>query len=174
MILDPELYDGYKERKKNELDYIEIGTCDWDTFSMTKKHLKGVIVEPIKLYLDNIPNNSNVIKMNYAISNNNCESEMYYIPPNIIEEKKIVNCFRGMNKLGEYHMGHVSENLIDNVVKEKCNVITFFKLLDKLQVSYVDFLKIDTEGHDCAILNNTLDNLPNDYVLPRYLYFENN
>lgn len=170
-------YNGNNQKKSaNEYDYIEIGTCDWDVMSMTKPGLKGVVIEPIKIYIDNIPNNANVIKVNKAISTNNSEDYMYYIPPEIIEEKSIVNCFRGMNKLGSYHQGAVSNNLTSFVKKEKCDVITYFELLKQYNIEYVDLLKIDTEGHDCSIINNILDNLSSNphYVLPRYILFENN
>ena len=176
MILQPGKYNGMGTKNNTQFDYIEIGTCDWDVMSMTKPQLKGIIIEPIKLYLDNIPYNKNVIKINSAISNEDKTDYMFYIPPNTIEKNNIVNCFRGMNKLGTFHMGHVSNNLINNVEKEECIVQTYFTLLNKLNVSYVDFLKIDTEGHDCLIINNILDNLElyPTYILPQYIYFENN
>jgi hypothetical protein len=177
MIVDPKKYDGMKNKKINDYDYIEIGTCDWDVLSMTKPNLKGVIVEPIKLYLNNIPNNKNVIKQNIAISNENKEIDfMYYIPPLVYEKNNIVNCIRGCNKLGEMHLAHTSNNYDDLVVKEECKVMTYFTLIKSLNIEYVDFLKIDTEGHDCLIINNILDeiSLNPDYILPKYIYFENN
>jgi hypothetical protein len=178
IILDHEKYNGsYFRKGPNDYDYIEIGTNDWDVMSMTHSNLKGIIVEPIQRYLNNIPPNDNVKKVNCAISNNNKEDGfMYYIPPDVIEGENIVNCFRGMNKLDEFHMGHVSQNLTNFVVKEKCEVMTYFTLLNRYKINYVDFLKIDTEGHDCTIINNILDDLENypKYILPRYIYFENN
>jgi len=173
-----EEYNGnYLGNNNGEYDYLEIGTCDWDVLSMTKPHLKGIIVEPIIRYLNNIPNNPNAIKVNCAISDVTKEEDfMYYIPPEIIEKENIVNCFRGMNKLGDYHMGATCHNLQHYVTKESCKVLTYFDLLAKYNVTYVDLLKIDTEGNDCKILNNILDNLSNnpDYILPRYILFENN
>ena len=179
MILDPIDYRGIDkifEKGKNDYDYLEIGTCDWDVMSMTNPDLKGIIVEPIEYYLNNIPSNKNVIKQKCAISNENREDYMYYIHPDVIESKNIINCFRGMNRLSQYHMGHQSENLTNYVTKEKCEVLTYFTLLKKLNVNYIDFLKIDTEGHDCDIINNILNELPNNinYILPKYIYFENN
>jgi hypothetical protein len=176
IVLSIDEYDGLNTNEINSYDYMEIGTCDWDVLSMTKPKLKGFIIEPIKMYLHNIPNNPNAIKINCAISDENKEDYMHYIPPNVIQENKIVDCFRGMNKLGEYHMGAVSNNLTNFVVKEKCEVLTYFTLLNKYNIKYIDLLKIDTEGHDCKIINNILDNLKNnpDYILPRYIYFENN
>jgi hypothetical protein len=112
-----------------------------------------------------------ISKVNIAISNENKEKDyMYYIPSNIIEKNNIVNCFRGMNKLGEPHMGAISNNLTEFLVKEECEVLTYFNLLKRYNVEYIDFLKIDTEGHDCKIINNILDELSQntEYILPRY------
>ena len=78
MIINNDNYDGMSNKLTNEYDYLEIGTCDWDVFSITKPHLKGIAVEPIKIYLDNIPYNKNVIKINMAISNEDKDGEMYY------------------------------------------------------------------------------------------------
>jgi hypothetical protein len=178
IILDYEKYNGcFFEKDINDYDYIEIGSNFWDVMSMTHKDLKGLIIEPIKQYLYKVPENLNCIKVNLAISNTNKEDGfMYYIPPNIIYENKIVDCFIGMNKLDDFHTGHKSNNLTSFVEKEKCQVITYFNLLKKYNINYVDFLKIDTEGHDCTIINNILDDLEfnSDYILPRYIYFENN
>ena len=177
IILDYLKYNGtFFEKDVNDYDYIEIGSNYWDIMSMTHKDLKGLIIEPIKQYLDKVPNNDNVLKVNLAVSNTNKEEGfMHYIPPNIIYENNIVDCFIGMNKLDDYHMGHKSNNLTEFVKKEKCEVITYFNLLKRYKIDYVDFLKIDTEGHDCIIINNILDELElNNYILPRYIYFENN
>jgi hypothetical protein len=176
-VLSAEEYIGMGYYHSNtEYDYVEIGTCDWDVLSMTKPSLKGIIVEPIKMYINNIPNNPNAKKVNCAISTENKMGTMFYIPPDVIEENNIVNCFRGMNKLDEPHMGAVGNNLTSLCKQEECEVITYFELLKRYNITYVDFLKIDTEGHDCSIINNILDNLHlfPDYILPRYIYFENN
>jgi len=177
IILEFSKYNGsIFEMKSTDVDYIEIGACDWDVMPQTHSHLRGIVVEPIKLYLNNIPHNDNVKKCNCAISDKIEQGNMYYIPPSIIETNSIVNCFRGMNKLNSYHMGHQSQNLTEFVEKESCEVITYFTLLNRYDITYVDFLKIDTEGNDCTIINNILDELhlyPN-YILPRYIYFENN
>ena len=60
MIIDPNDYTGCEYELSGSVDYIAIGTCDWDTFSMSKPELKGIIIEPIALYLENIPVNLNV------------------------------------------------------------------------------------------------------------------
>lgn len=48
--------------------------------------------------------------------------------------------------------------------------------MEENNINYIDFLKIDTEGNDCTILNNILDEIDNGrhFILPKYILFENN
>ena len=49
------------------LDYIEIGTSDFDTL-VQNTDLTGLSIDPLKIYLDALPNKVNNIKINAAIS----------------------------------------------------------------------------------------------------------
>ena len=50
------------------LDFIEIGTSDYDTIlESCYDFQKGISIEPLKFYLDNRPNRSNVVKINGAL-----------------------------------------------------------------------------------------------------------
>ena len=51
-------------------------------------------------------------------------------------------------------------------------MITWNKLIERYNVESVDLLKIDTEGHDCIIVNSILDS--NIGVLPKKIWFEAN
>ena len=63
-------------------DFIEIGTSDFDTLIQSSNTTtKGISIEPLKFYLDNLPNNDNIIKSNYAVSNFNGKIDIYYVPP---------------------------------------------------------------------------------------------
>ena len=84
-----------------DLDFLEIGTSDFDTcIEHASDTTKGISVEPIKFYIDRLPNPKNVKKVNAAISPTNSEKDsfMYYIPHetiierlNTIENKLIMN-----------------------------------------------------------------------------------
>lgn len=176
IILDDLDYYGCDKLNDSEYDYLEIGSCDFNVLSMQHPNLKGIIVEPIQEYIDRIPHHPNVLKINCAISDQNKIGKMYYIPSDIIEKKNISGNFRGMNKLDTYHPGAIENNLLDLVQEKECEVFTYFQLLQKYKITYIDFLKIDTEGHDCLIINNILDECKNyrDYILPKYILFENN
>ena len=48
-----------------DLHFIEVGTSDFDTLiQVAKPETAGISIEPIKYYLDRLPNPPNVIKMN--------------------------------------------------------------------------------------------------------------
>ena len=48
--------------------FIEIGSCDFDTLNHLADYgWKGIIVEPIKKYLDNIPHKEGIEYVNVAI-----------------------------------------------------------------------------------------------------------
>jgi hypothetical protein len=55
-----------------DLDSIEIGTSDFDTLiESASANTVGFSIEPIKYYLDNLPDKPNVTKINKAIVGSN-------------------------------------------------------------------------------------------------------
>ena len=62
-------------------DFIEIGTSDFHTLieSATDKTI-GLSIEPIKTYLDRLPNKENVLKVQAAVSDSDSTIEIYHIP----------------------------------------------------------------------------------------------
>jgi FkbM family methyltransferase len=168
------------ENKNKFLDYIEIGTCFWDSWCHEKPNLKGIVIEPIKFYLDKLLSDprclkKNLIVENLAVSNFNGESKIFFIPPQIIDRNPhLSDCLKGMNKLGEPHIGHRPDDRKKFIQEIPCNVTTLLDLIKKHSVKYFDHLKIDTEGHDCVILNNMIDTYQDNFILPRFVLFENN
>ena len=55
-------------------DFIEIGTSDFDTLLETTTNKIGISIEPLKFYLDSLPNNDKVIKVNWQDE----ELDIYY------------------------------------------------------------------------------------------------
>lgn len=158
-------------------DFIEIGTSDFNTLPQTNNG-KGISIEPIKYYLDRLPNKLNVIKVNAAVSDYVGTCKIYYVKPKDIEKYELPEWFRGCNsinaphptvkkQLGEKHDSIVS---IDTV-----NVINFETIINDYNVSSIGILKIDTEGHDTVIL---MDYYKACLLLPTLLaqtiIFENN
>jgi hypothetical protein len=85
-------------------EFIKIGTCDFDSHILTSDdNTIGVIVEPLKKYLDNLPNKKNIIKINKAISNYNGKINIYHLPIEIIEKNKLPLWLKGCNSVNNYH-----------------------------------------------------------------------
>jgi len=67
-------------------DFVEIGTSDFDTLiQRADDRTIGLSVDPIKLYLDRLPQPRHCSKLAAAISDHDGETVAYYIPPERIE-----------------------------------------------------------------------------------------
>lgn len=162
-----------------KLDFIEIGTSNFKTLIQdSTDNSVGISVEPIAYYLNQLPDKKNVIKENAAISffNSTKDIEIFYIPENIILKNKLPKWLKGCNSIGNYHPIHEQLSLTCYVEKQVVKQITIAMLLEKYNVESIDFLKIDTEGGDCYILNNLMKYLQNKSKLlyPKKITFETN
>ena len=157
-------------------DFIEIGTSDFDTLLQTTNGLLGLSVEPIKLYLDRLPNNPHVIKVNSAISNRNGVTDIFWVDPIDIIEYGLPSWIKGCNSIIRPHITTskiLQDNNLEFLIKQTpCEMITWETLIKRYDVKTLDILKIDTEGHDCVIINDIIDN--NGGVLPKKIFFEGN
>jgi len=157
-------------------DFIEIGTSDFYTLLQTTEGQIGISIDPIKLYLDNLPNNPHVIKVNCAISDKNGVVDVFWVDPKDIEEYKLLHFIRGCNSIIKPHittMGELKEKNLEFLLKQTtCEMITWKTLVERYDVQKLDTLKIDTEGHDCVIINDMIDN--DGGVLPKKIFFEGN
>jgi FkbM family methyltransferase len=144
---------------------VEIGTSDFRT-EAGKQH--GLFVEPVKEHFDRLPDNC--LKENVAVSNYTGEIDIYYIPDEAIKRRNLPNWVRGCNRIGAPHKTTVAQwgSLITS---HTVPVVRIADLLAKHNILEIDHLKIDTEGHDCVILNDFLDTCS---MLPNMITFENN
>lgn len=157
-------------------NFIEIGTSDFDTLLQTTENQIGLSIEPLKIYLDRLPNNSHVIKVNCAISDKNGMTNVFWVKPEDIDEYELSVYLKGCNSIIRPHATTDRElkekNLEFLLNQTECEMITWNKLIERYNVESVDLLKIDTEGHDCIIVNSILDS--NIGVLPKKIWFEAN
>lgn len=164
----------------NFYDFIEIGTSDFDTLIQQETNKNGLSIEPIKYYLNRLPNKENVKKINIAISDKNGECNVYYIPSEEIHKYGFPEWVRGCNSINSYHKTVVNECLIRNinpnsVIKyDTIPVKTLITLLKEYNVNGIYTLKIDTEGHDCVILKKFYEELDDNKYLPHNIIFESN
>jgi len=189
-------------------NFIEIGSCDFDTFlQKCSDEEMGITVEPIRKYLDNLPIRENVKKVCAAVVPIVTEDiNVYFIDSDDFDRdsdeywpgKKFPGYLRGCNSVSKPHDYHVAcpENLwvaqqhganYPNVMKtynlletglvkvEKCSCITFEELVKENNVSFVNQIKLDTEGQDCVLLNSILDFYEKRTIqYPKIIQFESN
>jgi len=156
-------------------DFIEIGTSDFDTLLETTTDKIGISIEPLKYYLNNIPDNDKVIKVNCAISDTDFETDIFWISPDDIKKYNLPNWLRGCNSIINPHPTAIKEldkvNLSQIYKTSKCKCITWATLVNTYDITSVNLLKIDTEGHDCKIIKNILYS---NTILPDEILFEYN
>ena len=143
-------------------DFIEIGTSDFDTLIEESNNLtKGISIEPIKYYLDKLPNKSNVSKVQAAMSDKEGSIDIYYIEDKHIDVHGLPWWVRGSNSVNNPHpfiIKEIGEELYNKLVTiDTGPTITWSKLIDTYNVKSIKYLKVDTEGHDHIILNEYLN-----------------
>jgi len=181
------------------LNFIEIGTADFNTIIQEcDDNTKGISIEPIKKYLDNLPNKKNVKKINCAVVDNYDISSInvFYVEESIIEQHRLGHWLKGCNSVskphdfhtkyypdpGEWHRTLNRENLPKRNLLEEglvtCIEIpcyTFEKIMEDNNVEYVEFIKIDTEGQDSKLVHSILDYYEKSgKELPKKILFESN
>lgn len=188
---------------KLHLDFLEVGSSDFNTMMESCKDSEiGMVIEPIKVYLDNLPNKKNVIKVNAALLFGDSEPvPIYYIKPEVIEKHGLFDWMRGCNSVGSPHDLHLNyfntldeldkwhsywkgenapkgRNLLEEglVTVENVPSISFHKLVKDYNIGSIKHLKLDTEGLDADLLESILDDLwdLNSIRLPEIIQFETN
>lgn len=157
-------------------DFIEIGTSDFDTLLQTTENQIGLSIEPIKFYLDKLPNNPHVIKVNCAISDADGITDIFWVDPEDIKKYDLFSYLRGCNSINHPHETTLnvlkSVNLESLLKRTTCVTSTWKTIVDRYDIKSVNLLKIDTEGHDCYIINNIIDDCGG--ILPKKIIFEAN
>lgn len=146
-----------------EYDFVEIGTSNFKTEIQKSEELGdsrvGISVEPLKEYLDQLPDIPNVKKVQAAITDvaETDTVDVYWIPHDTIVKHKLRRMLRGCNSIGDYHRGHHELNLTHLVEKVSCPLLTVEQLVDIYNITRVALVKIDAEGHDSYIMNGFYD-----------------
>jgi len=126
--------------------FIEIGACDFNTLNHFADYgWRGLIVDPMKKYLDRLEKKPNIEYVAAAISDSDGEADFYEFKQEIVD---MDHDFAGMSS-----MHPIDENM-HLMNKLTVNKITYANLLLTHNIERVDYLKIDTEGHDLTILRS--------------------
>jgi hypothetical protein len=178
------------------LDFIEVGTADFNTIiESCHDDAKGISIEPLEFYLDNLPNKPFVKKLAAALVPQPISSiDTYYIEPELIDkpELKLYGFMKGCNSVGkphDYHLKYtesstgyedeytICRNLIEEglVTIKRVPAITYYQLMEIYNIEFVNQIKLDTEGQDSALLNSILDYYQTSgKKLPNIIEFETN
>ncbi len=162
------------------VDFVEIGSGDFETLLETcDAAAKGFTIEPLQFYLDRLPEKRNVVKLNIAISDCDGEMEISYLDPKYIQAYNLPGWMRGCNTVKEQHDTRDIElrnrnimHLLEKHTVQKKSFRTFVKEYD---IQRIKFLKIDTEGHDCIIMQDVAHAIRDGLVSsPAKIQFETN
>ena len=160
-------------------DFIEIGTSNFDTLiEVANDTTVGLSIEPIRYYLDQLPDRAGVKKLSIAVSCNNKNGQMgvYYVPERVIRARGLPGWLRGCNSVGDYHPKHTELAVRDLVQIDYVEIIPIGQVFDLYDVTELDYLKIDTEGSDADILLHLFEYLKtkNRSYYPKKILFETN
>ena len=140
--------------------FVEIGSCDFNTLN----HLyyggwKGIIVEPVKEYLDNLEKHPFIEYVNAAIDLENGTRTLWMCPPEYQDEHRDYRGMSSFYKNVQYDTV-IGDTILDDydkpihTITRNVETITWDTLVEKYDIKNIDYLKIDTEGHDWEILSS--------------------
>jgi FkbM family methyltransferase len=166
------------------VDFIEVGTSDFDTEIQKMDTRIGLSIEPIKYYLDRLPNKYGCTKLNIAISNTQGKSKVYYVKEENIKKYDLPHWVRGCNSMGKYHptveklLSNKGLNPLHIIDEYDVDVKTLMDVVEENKINSIYYLKIDTEGHDTYILEKYGQKLQElqeiNRLKPHMILFESN
>lgn len=162
-------------------NFIEIGSSDIETCVETSTdNTVGICVEPVSKYLNNIPAKSNIFKLNAAISDGTTSSvDIYYLNDESLKRFPIwargCNTVNKIHPLIKKHLEEMKLKIEDCIVIDKVRAYTLKEIFEMYNVTSLEYLKIDTEGYDCYIMEqyyNMIINNPS--IRANKIMFETN
>ena len=159
-----------------DYNFVEIGTSNFRTLTETAGNSTlGLAIEPLDDYLRQLPAKPGITKVNVAVSDRAGSAQIYYIPEKVIESHRLPAWFKGCNSMHTPHPLHVKHKILDLCKTSTVAVVTPAQLWGAYGIRRVGMLKIDTEGHDCIILNSLFGFLQKkNGAWPAKIMFETN
>ena len=133
--------------------FIEIGVADFNTLEpLLSNGWKGIMVEPLDLVYDKLPNHPNLIKEKVAIDTKNGFADFWFVEdPSIWSDPQEVVGMSGLVSSPGALWGDIYNNRRKTI---QVQTMTLDSLIQKHRVERIDFLKVDAEGNDVEILLN--------------------
>lgn len=145
---------------------LEIGTNCFDTMA---GKVDGLFIEPVKYYYDKLPECN---KLNIAISDVEGELDVYYVTLEDINRLGLPLWARGCCSVNEPHPTLLSIGVkLEDFKVDTVPVRRIKSVLDEQGITELDFLKVDSEGHDQVILRDFFKTVK---WLPKKIQFEDN
>ena len=153
--------------------FIEIGTCDFDTYEhLAQQGWKGIFVEPVEEYLNKLERFDGCIYEKCAVLDTMSNMTMQLYDPEWAEGwRKGVgsldlkfNIFNANNHIPEYK---------ENTIEREVPVITLDYLINKHNVTRIDALKIDIEGLEYKILDQYSWKIKPKTIVVEYVHWHN-
>jgi len=156
-------YNKYFSYKMEKVDFFQVGayTGNTDNDSLYNKELvnkKIILIEPVKFFFDMLHNNYNIkhgknnyiIALNFAISNRNGYLDLY--TPSL-SKNNLDNFPKFFTQLTSTNKDHIINHSPDAII-DQINVpcFTLNTAIEQMEIKEIDYLMIDTEGHDYDIL----------------------
>jgi FkbM family methyltransferase len=145
--------------------FIELGATDGKFNSNTyffekERNWKGLLIEPIEWYFTHgnlEKNRPNSICCNVAINDEEGFQDFFLIREDFIPYQYNTGFQGGHSGLNKYYDDQQRQRVNSlpcerTLIKVKCFPLQ--KLLDKYEIKYVDYLSVDVEGGEFAVLNS--------------------
>ncbi|KAL3907282.1 MAG: hypothetical protein SGPRY_010227 [Prymnesium sp.] len=172
---------GISGNQPGDLDFIEIGTSDFDTISGTAPlHVSGLAVEAIPIYFQRLKVLPRVTKLNAAVVGSGMHEgnvNMFFVDPMDIERHHLPYWVKGCNQVGLPHSEALNELRRKGLMHLMRNVsiptLSFRHLIHAHAIHSVGLLKIDVEGQEGYILGDVVHLCQGSRSLcPRVIMFE--
>jgi len=162
---DRYLNENYFKNKTNGV-FVDVGAHDGNTYSNSKFFEElgwtGLCIEPIPSIFNKLKDSRKCICENYAISDTEGENEFLLVHgyaemlSGLAKEYDPMHLDRIKGEINHYGG---SKELI------KINTLKLQTLLDKHNITKIDFLSIDTEGNELKVLKSVNFNKTNIFAI---------
>jgi len=149
--------------------FIEIGTSDFDTLEpLAQLGWKGIFVEPIGELLAKLKRYDGCFYEESAVLDYIGTTDIQYYDLEWAEEWQ-----RGVGSTSDVNNFNANPQFKEHVKKTLVNVTTLDKLIDKYDVKRIDYLKLDIEGMEWAILQDYTWKIKPKKIKCEYVHWEN-
>lgn len=164
-------------KKEKDFSFIQVGANDGVSFDdlysfVTNRNSKGVVIEPIKEYFNelvaNYKNFDNIKPVNMAVYINKTVLKIHKINPDRISNYP--DWVKGIASLDKEH--HKKTDISqEDMITEDVNADHLMKIVRKNyngDIKKLDFLQVDTEGFDYQVIKM----IDFEIMTPKILKFE--